>query len=99
MARRKPNGSAGGSGSTFDPRLVASEAEQMTAAAAAIVQMTDEVSDGADAQVRSFQRMIGSLTQMTTSLAETAGQVESIAASATQLLSSGNEMASSIEQT
>ena len=63
MARRKPNGRAGNPRPVFDARQVVSEAEQVTAAATAIARITDEVSDGAELQLRSIERIVSGMTR------------------------------------
>ena len=55
-------------------------AEQVATAANAIARMTDEVSDGAEAQIRSLDGALSGLNEMAASLTETAGQAESVSA-------------------
>ena len=74
--RTKTNGRANGSRRGFDPSLVAAQTDQLTAAAHAIARITDEVSEGADTQVRSLDATLSGLNEMAASLKETAGQAD-----------------------
>ena len=65
--------------------LVATRRARSPARRRAIARITDEVSEGADAQVRSLDGALSGLNEMTASLKETAGQAESVAASAEEL--------------
>ena len=56
MATRKVNGRPARVAHTFDSRLVLSQAEQVVTTAGAIARISDEVSEGADTQVRSLDR-------------------------------------------
>src|SRR6478752_7587657 len=109
MARRKPNGRAGSARSTFDTRQVVSEAEQVTAAASAIARITSEVSDGADLQVRSLDRMLGGVTgmaqdmaaaaqQVTASIGEMGGSIRAVSRDTESLTVSVTETSTAIEQ-
>ena len=84
MASRssKTNGRPNGRPAGFDPRRVTAQTEQVTTAANAIARLTDDVSDGAEAQIRSLDGALSGLNQMAASLKETAGQAESLSASA-----------------
>ena len=81
MASRKSNGRINGNGRGFDRRQVVMQAEQVTSAAAEIARIADEVSAGAETQVRSLDRTFSGLNEMTASLKETGGQADSVAMS------------------
>src|SRR5215213_755194 len=98
MATRKVNGRASRVAPQFDSHLVIAQAEQVVTAAGAISRITQEVADGADAQLRTTDRAAAAVSQMSASLKDTATQADSVAVSAEELLSSVNEMAASIEQ-
>ena len=93
MAVKGSNGAG-----ALDTRLLREEATSITDAVARIVRITDQVSQGAETQVRSLDDALSGLNQMTTSLKETASQAESISGSTDSLVSSINEVAASIEQ-
>ena len=104
MATRKTNpalvkaAAGNGAGGGIDTQMVLSQAEQVAATAGTIARLNEEVSEGADAQLRSLDRALASVNEMAASLTQTAGQAESVSVSAEQLGSSVNEMAASIEQ-
>ena len=60
--------------------------------------MAGEVSDGADAQMRSVDSALSGVNQLSASLKETATQAEVVTASTESLVSSINEVAASIEE-
>ena len=67
MAVKGSNGAG-----ALDTRLLREEASSITDAVARIVRITDQVSQGAETQVRSLDDALSGLNQMTTSLKETA---------------------------
>ena len=93
MAVKGSNGAG-----ALDTRLLREEASSITDAVSRIVRITDQVSQGAETQVRSLDDALSGLNQMTTSLKETASQAESVSSSTESLVSSINEVAASIEQ-
>ena len=93
MAVKGSNGAG-----ALDTRLLREEATSITDAVVRIVRVTDQVSQGAETQVRSLDDALSGLNEMTTSLKETASQAESISGSTDGLVSSINEVAASIEQ-
>src|SRR5687767_1386947 len=95
MAAGGGNGHAAGA---FDPKMLREEAGYITDAVSRIVEITDQVSEGADAQLRSVDSAVSGVAEMSASLKETASQAESVTASTDGLVSSINEMAASIEQ-
>src|SRR5262245_32103080 len=82
----------------LDRSVLRDEATQITDAVSSIVQMTDQVSVGADIQVQALDNALSGLNEMTASLRETASQAESVAGSTDSLVSSINEVSASIEQ-
>src|SRR5262245_18280145 len=98
MRRSVMAGKSGNGAGVIDQRVLRDEANPISVAFARIARITDEVSEGADVQVRSLDSALSSLNQMTTSLKETATQAESISGSSDSLVSSINEVAASIEQ-
>ena len=101
MASRSPkangraHGAVNGRRPALDARMVATQAEQVTASAIAIARITDDVSNGAETQIRSLDGTMSSLNEMAESLKETASQADSVGASSEELMSSVNEMAAS----
>jgi len=71
---------ANGAG-VIDQSLLRDEATSITDAVARIARITDEVSEGADAQVRSLDSALSGLTQMATSLKETRPAEERVGSS------------------
>jgi methyl-accepting chemotaxis protein len=67
MAVKGSNGAG-----ALDPRHLREEATSITDAAARIMRITDQVSEGADMQIRSLDDAVSGLNQMTASLKETA---------------------------
>ena len=53
---------------TVDQTLLRDEASHITSAVSRIVEMTDLVSEGSDAQIRSLDSALSGLNQMTASL-------------------------------
>ena len=88
----------GHGGHALDHGLLKDEAIQITGAVSRIVEMTDQVSEGADAQLRSLDSALSGLNEMSASLKETATQAESVSASTESLASSISEVAASVEQ-
>src|SRR5436190_19492872 len=100
-ARRRTMAVSNGNGlggHALDHGLVKDEAIQITGAVSRIVEMTDEVSAGAEAQIRSLDSALSGLNEMSASLKETASQAESVVASTDSLNSSISEVAASVEQ-
>ena len=67
MARRTPktNGRASTNGrGRADANLVVTQAEQVAAAAGVIARITDDVSTGAEAQIRSLDGTLSGLNEM-----------------------------------
>src|SRR6185503_16765120 len=94
------NGMVNGQGgyAAADPHLLRSEASHITDAVTRIARITDEVSEGADTQVRSIDSALSGLNEMSASLRETATQADVVTASTDGLVSSIAEVAASIEQ-
>src|SRR5687767_16040585 len=88
MAIRKVNGRASRVAPVFDTRFVVAQAEQVTAAAGLISRITEEVAAGSESQIRSLDSAVAGVTEVAASLKQTAGQADSVAVSAEQLLSS-----------
>jgi methyl-accepting chemotaxis protein len=82
----------------IDPSLLRDEAGHITQAADNIARVAEAVSEGAAGQLRSLDDAVSGANRMVAALTETAGQAESVAASAEELVSTVNEMAASIEQ-
>src|SRR5512145_3443324 len=98
-ARRRTMAVSNGNGhGALDPTKLRDEASHITTAVSRIVEMTDLMSEGADAQVRSLDSALSGLNEMTASLKETATQAGVVAVSTEGLVSSITEMAASIEQ-
>lgn len=71
----------------LDTASVRNEAGLISHAAAALARMTEEVSDGADTQIRSLDEALSGVNEMAASLRETAAQAESVALSSEELVS------------
>ena len=97
MSGNGANGNGNGAGS-FNRAGLLDEASQISDAVARIAQITDEVSQGADVQVRSLDAALSGVNELSASLKETATQAESVAGATEILVSSINEVAASIEQ-
>jgi len=87
-----------GHGGSISTEVLRDEASQINHAVSLIVEMTDQVSQGADVQMRSLDNALSGLNQMTVSLKDTAAQAGSVATSTENLVSAINEIAASIEQ-
>src|SRR5262245_31387496 len=81
-----------------DFSMLRDEANQITEGVSRIAEMTDQVSAGADDQVRSLENALSGVNQMAASLRETAGQAQSVSQSTESIVSSINETAASVEQ-
>jgi methyl-accepting chemotaxis protein len=66
--------SNGHGGDALDHGLLKDEAMQITGAVSRIVEMTDQVSEGAEVQIRSLDSALSGLNEMSASLKETATQ-------------------------
>src|SRR5580704_10459030 len=97
MAMAGTNGH-GNRADVLDRRVLLDEAGEITGSAKVIARMAEEVSEGAAVQMRSIDGALGSVTDLSVSLKETATQAEAVAASSESLMSSINEVAASIEQ-
>src|SRR5262249_59677067 len=83
--RKSVNGANGHRALAFDPAVIRSRAEQVTESASDIARIADEVSAGADSQIRSLDDALSNVNQMAASLRETAGQAESVTRSSETL--------------
>src|SRR5262245_7120381 len=97
MAARNGINGVNGHGAADPPRL-RSEANHSSDAVTGSARIADEVSEGADTQVRSIDSALSGLHQMSASLRETATQADSVTASTDGLVGSIAEVAASIEQ-
>lgn len=73
-------------------------ASEIAVVAQTIAQIADEVSAGAESQIRSLDGALGGVNLLAASLKETATQADSVSGSTEELVSSVNEVAASIEQ-
>jgi len=87
-----------GNGATVNRAGLIDEAARITDAVSMIAQITDEVSQGADLQVRSLDSALSGINELSASLKETATQAEAASTATDALVSSVNEVAASIEQ-
>src|SRR5215213_1938145 len=95
------NGNGNGNGNranALNRRALREETGEISVAAKVIAQMADEVSEGADTQMRSVEGAVSGLNQLSASLKETATQAEAVSVSTETLVSSINQVAASIEQ-
>ena len=68
------NGTNGRAAARFDPRLVLGQTDQVTASAASIARIADEVWEGAETQIKSLDDAREGVEGIATSLRHTAGQ-------------------------
>jgi len=82
MATRKINGRESRLAPRFDSAVILTSARQVASAAGTISRVSDEVFEGAEAQVRTLDRATSGLNEMAASLKETAHQATSVTVSA-----------------
>ena len=71
---------------SLDSNVIRQQAALVTASAEVIARTTEEVAEGAAVQISAVDGVLSGLNEMSASLRETAGQAESVAASAEELV-------------